>query len=287
MKTISAGIYPDVPMDDYINDPAPEPSLSSGVAHTLIAKSPAHARAEHPRLTPQADDSTSRSDLGSLVHQLVLGGDRMIVVVDHKDWRTDDAKAQREAARKEGKIAILSKQEDEIRTIADRALNAIMDAGYDLPEARREHTLVWQDNGVWCRCRPDAILDRPVIDLKTTENAEPLNWVKRTMLPGGYHIQAAHNLRGLEVLGEPERKFIFALIEISPPYAMSFVGVSPAMLAYAQSQQQAAVKRWGECLRSGKWPGYCADVHWVDPPTYATLEWEMQMYNDMNAENMR
>ena len=44
------GIYPGISAADYHADCAPEPSLSSSIARTLLAQSPLHAYHAHPRM---------------------------------------------------------------------------------------------------------------------------------------------------------------------------------------------------------------------------------------------
>ena len=50
--TLPAGLHLGVIEAEYHADPAPEPSLSRSLAHTLLTRSPRHAWQAHPRLNP-------------------------------------------------------------------------------------------------------------------------------------------------------------------------------------------------------------------------------------------
>jgi len=68
------GIY-DIPETDYHADPIAEPSLSSSIAKILLARSPRHAWANHPRLNPNQEPETRREfDFGSAAHAMLLEG---------------------------------------------------------------------------------------------------------------------------------------------------------------------------------------------------------------------
>ena len=87
-------------LNDYLADPAPEPSLSPSIAHWLLSASPAHAWREHPRLNPDyRQEVSAKLDLGSAAHAILLenAGER-IVIVHAKDYRTKEAQAARAEA---------------------------------------------------------------------------------------------------------------------------------------------------------------------------------------------
>ena len=91
---MNPGFYPAgaLPMAQYLADPCPEPSLSSGAAHRLITRSPAHVYAQHPRMGAQEQEDTAASDIGSIVHDLLLGGEGKICVIDPADYRSKPTK---------------------------------------------------------------------------------------------------------------------------------------------------------------------------------------------------
>jgi hypothetical protein len=268
------GIYADVPMSSYISDPAPKPSLSAGIIHTLTTRSAAHAKIEHPRLTKREDDATARSDLGTAAHGRLLGGAKAIIVVKADDWRTKVAREMRDGARAEGCIPLLEKDAEAVEGMALAATAALEAAGMPLSSARAEHTMLWKDDGVWCRGRPDLMYATDFVDFKTAKNADPFTWIKQAMIPGGYHIQASHYLRGNVCLGEPKRSFIFLACELDPPHACSFIGVSHSLEELAERQRRLGFEMWQRSIKSDVWPAYAPGVHWAEAPAY--LEWEFE-----------
>ena len=270
------GIY-DMPLTEYIADPCPEPSLSASVAHTLITQSPIHAFVQHPRLNKGVIESGStKMDIGTIVHGLVLEGDESrLVIVEADDWRTKVAKETRDAARLAGLVPVLAGDMGMIREIAASAKSAI--ANSELAEAftpeagKAEQTLVWQEGDIWLRSRPDWLTNdhRLIIDLKTTAgSAEPSAWLK-TMLGNGNDLQAVLGLRGIKLLDPKSRcQFVFWVVEQNPPYASSFVGLSPQFLEMSEHKLARALHLWNDCTLTNCWSGYPSQVCWMEPPAY-------------------
>ena len=111
----------------YHADPAPEPSLSASIANMLVDETALHAWHSHPRLNPrhQGRDANAAMDKGSVAHEVVLRKGGGIAVLDFKDWRTNAARAARDAARAKGLTPVLAKTAEEVRDIASSVLTAI------------------------------------------------------------------------------------------------------------------------------------------------------------------
>ena len=265
---------------EYIRDPAPEPSLSASVA--LLTRSARHAWLAHPRLNPAwTPTATEQTEIGTLAHALLLEQDESrVVVVEADDWRTKAAKLARDEARAEGNLPVLAHKLSAVRAMVSAAHEAI--AASELAEmffrtGRVEQTLLWQDGGAWCRCRPDLIsTDRRVfVDYKTTGgNAEPDSWARGMMLQMGYDVQAAFGLRAARVLHGVEADFVFVVQETEPPYAVSFVGLAPAFQEFAEQKRRHALTLWRHCRERDEWPGYPSRTCWVEPPGYALTQWD-------------
>lgn len=276
------GIYT-MTLPEYVADPCPEPSLSASVAHTLVTESPIHAFVQHPRLNKGVIESGShKMDIGTIVHGIVLEGDESrLVIVEADDWRTKVARETRDAARLEGLVPVLAGDMGMVREIVSSALSAIRNselADAFTPEAGKpEQTLVWNEGDIWLRSRPDWLTNdhRLIIDLKTTTgSAEPSAWLK-TMLGNGNDLQAVLGLRGIKKLDPSSRcQFVFWVVEQNPPYASSFVGLSPQFLEMSQHRLNRAIQLWGDCALTNTWPGYPSRVAWVEPPPYL---WSREM----------
>lgn len=279
-------------LDTYINDPAPEPSLNASIAHTLLTATPAHARMAHPRLNPQQErEESSRLDLGTIAHGLLLeGDDTRVVVIEADDWRTKAAKDERDAARLESKLPILVKDFDIVSNmvVAAKATIAESEIANDFAEAIPEQTLIWQDADIWLRCRPDKATPdwRVVFDYKTCAGtAHPAVWAKSSMVRYGYDLQAAINLRGVKALGLAKKTtFVFLVQEMEPPYALSIVSLAPSWLTLADDKLRVAMSLWKGCTRKNEWPGYPSRVAYVDAPAYAQGEWDACL-PDIDAED--
>jgi hypothetical protein len=273
----SPGIYT-IPLIDYIADPCPDPSLSASVAHTLITESPIHAFIQHPRLNKgRIDAGSTKMDIGTIVHGLVLEGDESrLVIVEADDWRTKVAKETRDAARLAGLVPVLAGDMGMIREIAASAKSAIASselAWAFTPEAgKAEQTLIWQEGEIWLRSRPDWLTNdhRLIIDLKTTAgSAEPSQWI-RTMLGNGNDLQAVLGLRGILHLNPKSRcAFVFWVVEQNPPYASSVIGLSPQFLEMSEHKVERAIREWTDCVTTNTWPGFPSQVCWIEPPAYA------------------
>ena len=288
---LTEGVH-DIPLTDYINDPAPEPSLNASIAHTLLTQTPAHARMAHPRLSPQQDrEESSRLDLGTIAHGLLLeGDDSRVVVIEADDWRTKAAKDERDAARLEGKLPILVKDFDIVSNMVETAQTTIgqSEVATEFSAAIPEQTLIWQEADIWLRCRPDKATPdwRVVFDYKTCAGtAHPAVWAKTSMVRYGYDLQAAINLRGVKALGLAKKTtFVFLVQEMEPPYALSIVSLAPSWITLADDKLRVAMSLWKGCTRKNEWPGYPSRVAYVDAPAYAQGEWDACL-PDIDAED--
>jgi PDDEXK-like domain of unknown function (DUF3799) len=267
--------------EQYHADPAHVPSLSSSIAHILLEQSPLHAWLAHPRLNPNyAADTDSRFDLGSAAHLMLLErrSDR-IVRVDADDWRTKAAKEMREAAQAQGQYAVLERQYGDLERMCSvaREFVAASELGDILETGDAEQTLIWTENGVNYRCRPDMMSkDRVVIlDYKSTASAAP-EAVGRQIGRMGYDLQAQFYSRGVEIVtGQLHATFVFLFQEITPPYACSLMSLSNAYRAIGQDKVARATRLWQECLRSNQWPGYRNEIHYVEPKP-----WDLSQFED-------
>lgn len=263
-----------------------EPSLSSSLANVICRSSLAHAYAAHPRLGNAIARKTSDAfDLGDVVHGLLLEGEDRIVEVDAKDWRTNAAKAERDAAREAGMVPLLISQAERCRTMVSAvreelaawgSVPALLD-----PSGRPEVPITWTEpNGVRCRSLLDWLhplgLEIPTVDdVKTTSGSgSPEAWSRGSFYSFGYDVQAAFHSRGLRaVTGASRVQFRFVVLEAEPPFSVSVFEPGPDVFAVADAKVDYAIRRFGECLESGVWPGY--------PRRVATVElrpWDEQAW---------
>src|SRR5689334_7736250 len=92
----------DISPDEYHS----RPGLSASIATTLIARSPLHAYTAHPCFGGKGKVATKEMDRGAVVHRLSLGRGKDFAIIDVDDWRTKDARQQRDDARAQGLVPI-------------------------------------------------------------------------------------------------------------------------------------------------------------------------------------
>lgn len=273
------GIH-NVPADTYHADQIDDdrPSLSASIASILCTQSPAHARAKHPRLNPDFKRTEEQKfDVGTAAHALFLEGRDAVHVVAALDWRTADAKHERDYAREMGKVPLLTSQWAEVQAMCAATREQLSAVDVDPPlfrDGNPEETLVWEEEGVLCRARLDWLRDdfAACDDFKTTSrSANPESW-SRTLFSIGADVQAAFYLRGLMAISG-DAVFRWCVQETFPPYALSVVTLAPGAMALAEAKVDHALKVWKECLETDTWPAYPTRVAYADAPPWEMTRW--------------
>lgn len=283
-KTISApGFYPDLSEDDYHGDPCPAPSLSSTVARTLIDRSPLHAWTAHPRLNPNHQPIEKKAlDFGSAAHMLVLGKGRDIEVLDFESYRSNAAKAVRDAANEAGKTPILAADFARAEEMAEEFFRQItyvpLAAEAFGSGGASEVAFVWRDGGTWCRGKADRLLTKGggslLVDYKTTSASAHPQAVSRRLYDMGQDFQLAFYRRGIQALtGDKRFSALLLTQEIEPPYALSVMTLDEATWEVAEQKVTTAILTWEACLKSGKWPGYPSQVGTAELPPWIENAW--------------
>jgi hypothetical protein len=269
-----------MPAAQYHADPCAAPSLSSSIAHLLVAKSPAHAWLAHPRLGAQPVASTPAMDEGTLLHELILRpseAQERLVVVTADNWRTKAAQEQREAARAEGKLAILERDLMAALQASVEILNRFRGLGVVLSGAS-EVAAFWQEHAsdgtvVQCRGMFDHVLraEGVIYDLKKSRTAHP-KAIPKHVESYGYHIQATAYRRALEQI-EPQHagrvQFRWLFVEAVAPYGVTVAEPAGSMRALGDACWSQAVDTWAQCLATGEWPGYSREVQRIEASPWA------------------
>lgn len=276
------GIY-DMPAEQYHADPCPEPSLSSHIAWTLIDRSPRHAWTDHPKLNPRHESEEKTAfDKGSAAHALLLEGVNRMQIIHADSYRKKEAQEARDAARAAGKHPVLAADYAlilEMKMEAERAISECSDlSGIMLKDGKPERTFIWQERGIWLRCRPDWIADSLalMLDYKTTTSAEP-GYFGRQISRMGYHFQAAFYRRGVKAVTGRDVPFILLAQEIDPPQSASFHGCAPTLMQIAEDRVEAAIDLWARCLKADRWPTYSSRVHYHEAAGWQMMEHEERL----------
>lgn len=290
------GVYPGLPMAEYLALPA----VSSSTVRAIVDRCPRAAWFDS-WLNPARTRATSDElDAGTIAHAILLEGSRDCVeCIDPADyptqprkkgdepsipkgWTNDAIRAARDAARAAGKIPVLKSAMREIESMVDSARAYIDALRHSEPAIWRafqpgagdsELTIVWDDAGTLCRIRPDRIsADRHVmVDVKTTAtSAEPDTWGRGQLLRMGYAVSAAFYRRGISATyGIQDSHYVYLVIENTPPYLASLVGLDPAWLAYGEARVALGLERWRQCAARNDWPAYPSRVAYPELPAWA------------------
>jgi hypothetical protein len=274
----------DMSFAEYLADPMPEPSLTSSLCKAMLSTAPRRVWAENFDPEDQ-DEDEAKFDLGTACHALVTGAGNKIAVIDAKDYRGGDAKAQRDAARKAGMTPILKTKWPAVQLMAERAweeFSSNPDIGPLLSSSKREATIMWQEAGIMCRCRPDFYheVTNTMIHYKTTATSIQPSGLARFAASQGWDLIAAHYDAGARYLtGRPSQQF-FAVQEVDKPHLGVVVKLDPTFMETAHMRRDEAVNRWAKCVRSDIWPGFPRNTILLECP-----EWhERNMTAEKDAE---
>jgi hypothetical protein len=225
----------------------------------------------------EPEEATDATDIGTIAHDLILGGSDRMAIIDHDDYRTKAAKEARDAARAEGKIPVKRGKIAEIYRCVDSVKDFLIANDLQLT-GQSECEIEWEQDGVACAGRIDHhwAPDHPMIlDLKFVENAHPES-LASACIRYGYDIQAAAYTSALEHL-HPELAgrvdFLFVFAEKAPPFAITPVRLGGSMKALGQSRWARAIDLWRHCMEAygpeTPWPSYTDQVERVLAPAWA------------------
>lgn len=281
---LDVGIHHNIPAAVYHADPAPRPSLSSGVARTILNRSLAHAHAEHPRLGGTRHKvATAQMDTGSLVHAILAGTTAAEIEVEcFANFRSKAAQDWAASVRAAGKIPALRDDMDAAQAIADAVREKATLGVTDDPwgDGYPEVTAIWAKGEPGAEAYFRARYDRLVMpagepwtawDWKVTGDVSP-GEVRRKIRRFGYHHQAAHYLAGMDALCPAfagRHSFIFVFVEDAPPYSVRRYCITPDSAGCAAIDIGRAHDQWAHALRTNKWPdASSAKTTFVEVPSW-------------------
>lgn len=265
------GLYPDIQEEVYHAD---RNSLSStGVRQLVRPGGPA-------KLRYGVHEDNDDFDIGTAAHTLLLGTGTRIKVVEAATWQGKEAKLARAQARKEGQVPLLRKQYNATREMVDAALARPEVAALFPREANcaAEMSAYALDLDTWVmlRARFDYIIFLPgkrvrVRDYKTSKDAAPKPFEKGAANLG-YHVQAAHYIRVLQLLGYTVEEFKLLAQEKTKPYLTSIHEFDAEAIAAGDDIVSAGARLFAQCTDFDEWPGYGDQTNQMSLPRWAR-EW--------------
>jgi hypothetical protein len=230
---------------------------------------------------PAAIQSTSSAamDFGTAAHTLLLEGEavfmaRYAIRPDGHDGRTREGKAWNAA--NFGKEHINAEDLTAIRAMA-RTINAHPTARLALRGGHPEVTAIHRDSetGLWLKVRPDYLTPALAVNLKTCRDNGKDAFTRQSWSLG-YHIGAAMSMDVLRALGR-DVPYAFLTVETEPPYIPAVRVLSDELIQAGRLIYRRALRRWADCLSSGRWPGYADDVETLHPTGWMSKEIEFLM----------
>lgn len=281
------------------------PTLSSSIAHKIVAGSPAHAFEAHPKLGGKSDGSDADEEIevdddepaeksrkktlggGTVLHALVLGrgheGIEVIpadVLAKNGAMSTKEARARKLAAEAAGKVAIAAPKWGKYERAAEGIKASLAAFEIEIDPKCAEVVMLWvevADDGTEVQCR--ALLDHvsltpvwgTIDDLKTGVTAHP-KALPSKIVSLGADIQAAAYRSGLakvkpEIAGFIEYRWLF--VEPTPPYAVTPAKPNGELQTLGDAKWRLAVNTWARCFKDGHWPSYTETPIAVGPPPWA------------------
>jgi len=231
----------------------------------LFARSPAHYYAAYLDPNRIERSPTPAMRVGTATHCAILEPERFsaeyIALPEGLDRRTKEGKHAYADLLATGAELLTS---DDMSLVVNMACafrdNATSRALFDRKHVV-EQSIFAEVNGVACKCRPDFMTadGLMVMDVKTTSDASPESFGKSAWSLG-YHIQAAFYRRVIQSATGITPDFIFGCVESDRPYLTAYYTVPQYLLDYADGVIDALLEQYAECLRSGIWHGYIAEI---------------------------
>ena len=223
--------------------------LDSGIDYAVAKKN---------KLLPAAESKAI--DIGSLVHQFVLGGDDKYAVSPYDNYRTKEAQEWKKEQLAAGKIVLTEAEEAMIGEIAENIKNHPYSKEYLFGkgvqhEVEMDATLA----GVPVRGKADALKISKgrdfvtVVDLKTTAQFDAF---KYRVFRNHYDLQCATYsviaaaTQGINLQSDMDFvKYVFCVAETVPPYRVQYMCVNQEFVNHGIDKLNAcltAIKDFGD-----------------------------------------
>lgn len=121
--------------------------------------------------------------------------------------------------------------------------------------AMAEASVFWHDeeSGMRCKCRPDLLVKKTILDLKT---ASSIKFFDRDAFKFGYQIQQSHYVDGLDNQMDGGHAFLFLAVEKEHPFCWSIFEYDARSDLRAKAMWRVALNTWASCVKSGLFPSY-------------------------------
>lgn len=234
-----------------------------------LSRSPAHYQAYKAGYR----EETPALMRGTLIHTAILEPEyidsRYFAMTEKVERRTKEGKARFAEFEAEANGRAIVTLDD--MTMAKRIRDEIIKhpiASHLFDGGESETSIFSQINGVDVRCRPDYLNGSICIDVKSTDDASELGFI-RSIEKYRYAVQAAlysdiANQEGLEIF-----KFVFVAVEKNEPYAIGIYELDDESIECGRKEYLANLDTYKRCLESGNWPAYDTNIKKLSLSNYA------------------
>jgi hypothetical protein len=257
------GIYKNLPADSYF---AEDRINCSGLK--LIARTPAHFKyyKEHLHEKPP----TPQMMLGTAVHCAVLEPDTFktrYTVAPQCDKRTKEGKAIWANLEAEKKIILSASDYEAVEGMSQSVLTHET-ASKLLEKGDPEVTVYTDIEGIPAKARLDWYRNGIVLDLKTTQSADPESFSK-SCANFGYSLQASFYLDCCRAAGLECHTFIICAVESTAPYLATVYEFDEVSLEWGRDHYRSSLNKYRECLALNEFHGYPTDIQTISLPSWA------------------
>lgn len=232
-------------------------------------------------------ETTPSLVFGQALHKLVLETEDFwndFVVMPEINRRTKEGKAEYQNFIEGNKDKTIISEEQ--FWLADEMSKAINSNEFckKLLAGQKEVPFFWTDEltGEPCKCRADCVTKigdvTYIVDLKTTNNAETMDFMKKA-IDYGYHVQAAMYTEGVKANINGECQFVFIAIEKEPPYSINILSASDLFMKYGFDEYRHLLGLYHECKVENNWFGYLGkynEINSIGLPAWIAKEYEKE-----------
>lgn len=265
-----SGILPDMPSSEYHGL---SQYFSSSDLKYMYSHSPKHFHDYHFG-TKLPKKPTDKMILGSVVHSMFLTPslvEKEFFELPFYDGRTKIGKEIRDKALEAcgDKVPV----DVELWNNAEVIAGALKEKFYPwMKSYESELSFFWTCpySGLPFRGRADAVMGDTLIELKTTDNCEPIHF-SRHSYNLNYDLSVAHYLEGLRQNGREIKKVVFLVAETGKPFVCEKYVMADEFVAVGHEKWLSAVNKVEAGIKEGRWPGYhddhsCDEMVLLPPP---------------------
>jgi hypothetical protein len=253
--------------------------LPSSSATKVLLNGP-NAKLAYERDNPRED--TDDFTVGAYVHALCLDPDSVdanFIMVGEINRRTKEGKAEWESlqsrAERTGARVLTADLREKGELMAHSVLNHPSATAILRAANEREVTVIGEIGGRPAKAKIDAIasvlngdgsVDTVIIDIKTTQSADPRTFAADAAKYGYFH-QAAWYTRLLRQHRKYCEEFVIIAVEKNPPYLVAVFRVPSVAVSVADRKIEELAERWW-CVKAGDRTGYGQDIVELEPPKW-------------------